>query len=163
VSELERWERITASKDDGSLPTEDGAFRDAWSSLRGDLDKASAGWTGPDPDDVWAAVCRAERKRRQAFQFRGVALAAGILLMIGVVGLAYWKTNEPVEVKNRPQPRPILVEAGPWEDGWDESAAQVDATLVAHVESFRLPPTVPWIDVRIQQLFVDLMRVWQTL
>ena len=163
MSALERWERITSSKDDVESPSEDAAFRDAWVALSGDLHKAAAGWTGPDPDDVWAAVSRAERRRRQSFHIRGVAIAAGVLVMIGAVSLAYWKTNEPTEVKGPKAPKPILVEAGPWDDGWDETAAQVDSTLIAHVEAFRPSPVEPWIDVRIQQLFADLIHVWQTL
>jgi hypothetical protein len=162
VSESERWERITSPKNESpALPEDETALREAWLSFASDVDRTAGAWAGPDPDDVWAAIERVERRRRQSYWLRGAAIAAGILLMIGAIGVSLWNPERPVFAD---KPMPVwLPEDIVWEDDWEQSAAECDLTLIAAIESMRPDPVEPWIDMRIQQLLEECVRVWLTL
>jgi hypothetical protein len=158
----ERWEKITSSTNDAAgFSEEDARLHEAWLGLAQSLSSSPKTWP-LDPDDVYAEIVKRERRQRRSYWMRGAAVAASLLLMVAAAISVSWN---PVVDRNAAKipvrPPPIVGEFVDWEDGWEASATEVEADLVACIDLFQPPDGDAWIDRRIQTLFDDCFRVWR--
>jgi len=158
----ERLEKITAPPAETPLLSEEEArLREAWLALAKESDSPTVAAWSLDSDDVMADIGRRERKRRREFWWNTAVMAASVLLMAGVVGLAAWKggRGERAHAPGPEAPRAMIA----WDDDWESQAEALVADAAVVRESLQPPSEEAWIDRRLQQLFEECVRVWATL